>query len=156
MFLTSCLCQYVGNNVDNVNNHIIFIQGHVDVVFSLAWLDDTRLISGSRDHQVALWNLSEDLQSFQHWESSSQQDLATWNPQQEDPWLSRLYLPLCGPQLMCKEHRSKVRCLRMNHRQSVAKYQSSNMNLVVLLLLGYCVNDIMLCDDVIHLLFEHR
>ena len=45
-------------------------QGHSDIVFSLSWIDDETLVSGSRDHYVAMWNLR-DLLGASAWSSSN-------------------------------------------------------------------------------------
>jgi WD repeat-containing protein 40A len=37
---------------------LALLTGHEDIVFSLSWMDDTNLISGSRDQSVCLWSLS--------------------------------------------------------------------------------------------------
>lgn len=36
-------------------------RGHTDCCFSLDWLDDTRLVTGSRDGTLRLWNASENV-----------------------------------------------------------------------------------------------
>jgi WD repeat-containing protein 40A len=36
------------------------LEGHTDWVFALQWLDQNTLISGSRDHTVALWSVDSD------------------------------------------------------------------------------------------------
>jgi WD repeat-containing protein 40A len=36
------------------------LEGHTDWVFALQWLDSQTLVSGSRDHTLAVWNLNSD------------------------------------------------------------------------------------------------
>ncbi|KAJ3305853.1 DDB1- and CUL4-associated factor 12 [Kappamyces sp. JEL0829] len=36
---------------------VAILLGHQDIVFSISWLDDTTLVSGSRDKSVKTWNL---------------------------------------------------------------------------------------------------
>ena len=77
---------------------LCLLQGHTDIIFSLAWLDDETLVSGSRDHNLALWKIPKEL-------------LLHRRPD--------LPLTTVKPERMRKEHYGKVRDLKYNPQTSV-------------------------------------
>lgn len=84
----------------------------------MAWLDDATLVSGSRDHSVALWKLplndSDELDSqFEEEQGySSQSELHSPVRQEQQP--QRQQLLQLAPITLRQEHEGKVRDLKYN------------------------------------------
>jgi DDB1- and CUL4-associated factor 12 len=72
------------------------LKGHTDIVFSISWITDDCLVSGSRDTQVAFWKLSKP-----HLLSATVV---------HDCDILRVFAPIS----IHKDHQNKVRCLRYN------------------------------------------
>jgi DDB1- and CUL4-associated factor 12 len=74
---------------------VALLKGHSDMIFSLQWLNDSILVSGSRDKSVKLWNLKD--KPFHH------------DPREE-------LLPVFNCTVSRTEHRDKVRDLVLDKR----------------------------------------
>ncbi|EGF82796.1 hypothetical protein BATDEDRAFT_34435 [Batrachochytrium dendrobatidis JAM81] len=85
------------------------LKGHTDVVFSVAWLDDTTLVSGSRDAQFMHWSLN----SLHISDSLYQYPL-------------NHFVSVYSPLSMKKEHMGKVRDLKYDHHLKHAFTLSSD------------------------------
>lgn len=55
------------------------MRGHSDAISSLAFVDEQRLISGSRDRTLRLWDLNQNRELAQCWHIAAVNDLALWS-----------------------------------------------------------------------------
>ncbi|CAG8608675.1 5103_t:CDS:2 [Funneliformis caledonium] len=76
---------------------IAVFSGHSDLVFSVAWLDDDHLVSGSRDGTIRLWSIESKIIS-------------------EMPLLPNKYINVHQPLLTRSEFSGRVRDLQFNPR----------------------------------------
>ncbi|KAJ3218970.1 DDB1- and CUL4-associated factor 12 [Dinochytrium kinnereticum] len=76
---------------------LAILSGHSDMVFSVGWVSDNVLVSGSRDTTVKLWSLTDE---------HLQSNVRTVNGSK---------VSIFGPLLSKKEHCGKVRDLKYNH-----------------------------------------
>ncbi|KAJ3278394.1 DDB1- and CUL4-associated factor 12 [Borealophlyctis nickersoniae] len=84
------------------------LTGHMDMVFSVAWIDDHTLISGSRDTSVKMWRVAPS-------DSITSSSPTPFHPIISTlPTLSGTPISIIPPVLSRQSHRSKVRDLQFN------------------------------------------
>ncbi|CAG8503197.1 24131_t:CDS:2 [Dentiscutata erythropus] len=79
---------------------VIVFSGHNDLVFSVAWLDDSHVVSGSRDGTVRLWSI----------ESKITEEMSLF---------PNKFVNVHQPLLTRSEHGGKVRDLQFNSKTDV-------------------------------------
>ncbi|KAJ3044926.1 DDB1- and CUL4-associated factor 12 [Rhizophlyctis rosea] len=83
--------------------------GHTDMVFSVAWLDDTTLVSGSRDTTTKLWKV--DTAPLSIYDTPTVPTITA---------LDGTLISIIHPLISRKEHTAKVRDLLIDSRRSQA------------------------------------
>ncbi|KAJ3119613.1 DDB1- and CUL4-associated factor 12 [Nowakowskiella sp. JEL0407] len=86
---------------------VSILSDHQDMVFTVAWLDDTTLISGSRDTTVKIWGFPKTNFDLYRHHAESQTNLVPLN---DDQTLVVMFKHLHSK----KEHKGKVRDLRFS------------------------------------------
>jgi WD repeat-containing protein 40A len=88
---------------------VAILSGHKDMVFSVDWVTDTLLVSGSRDMSVSLW----DLQDRGYFTETA-------------TMVNGETIPIIGPCNTMQEHRGKVRDLKYNKKTRQAATLSTD------------------------------